>query len=299
MGKLPAIQFYPGDWLRDDISGCSLAAQGLWLRMMFLAHDCDRYGYLATNGQPMHPDSIARRAGCSPEEYATLLAELDAAGVPGRTPGGIIFSRRMVRDGQKRRDNRKRQKEYREEIRQEAVDAPEHSCHRNITPSVTRMSEDEVEDEVSPDIPEGNSEDGQPDCAIQDCPALSEPIADRIEAVCAHYQMFHPRARAGDKERNLIRARLGEGYSVADLKQAIDGCHKSPWHSGENERGAKFQTLELIVRNASKVDQFIRLDTESDGPVLSEKNRRAMRAVQSVVEAQLEMEGFSNKYVNN
>ena len=97
--KRPSFQFYPGDWIRDSVAGCSLAAQGLWLRMMIVAHDCDPYGYLGQNGTPMPPDSIARRCGCeSVEQYSQLLSELREAGVPSRTDNGVIFSRRMVRD---------------------------------------------------------------------------------------------------------------------------------------------------------------------------------------------------------
>jgi hypothetical protein len=97
--KRPSFQFYPGDWLRDPVSGCSLAAQGLWLRMMIVAHDSECYGHLSQNGTPMPPDSIARRCGCeSVEQYSSLISELREAGVPSRTPEGIIFSRRMVRD---------------------------------------------------------------------------------------------------------------------------------------------------------------------------------------------------------
>ena len=97
--KRPSFQFYPGDWVRDSVSGCSLAAQGLWLRMMIVAHDSERYGYLEQNGAPMPPDSIARRCGCeSAEQYSALLSELREAGVPSRTEKGVIFSRRMVRD---------------------------------------------------------------------------------------------------------------------------------------------------------------------------------------------------------
>lgn len=105
--KIPAIQFYPGDWLRDDISGCTLAAQGLWLRMMFLMHDAKPYGYLSINGAAMRPDFVARRCGVDPDQYATLLAELDATGVPSRSPSGIIYSRRMVKDAKKRKESQK------------------------------------------------------------------------------------------------------------------------------------------------------------------------------------------------
>lgn len=103
MAKLPAIQFYPGDWLRDSVAGCSLAAQGLWLRMMFLMHDSDRYGYLCHNGVPIPPETIAKRCSCdSLEQYTTLVTELLHAGVPSKTSTGIIYSRRMVEDAKKR-----------------------------------------------------------------------------------------------------------------------------------------------------------------------------------------------------
>lgn len=101
-GKLPYIKFYPGDWLRDNVAGCSLAAQGLWLRMMFLAHDSDRYGHLSVGEIPMPPEQIARRCGATLEQYESLLAELTATSVPSRTPEGVIFSRRMVKDEEDR-----------------------------------------------------------------------------------------------------------------------------------------------------------------------------------------------------
>jgi hypothetical protein len=118
MAKLPYIEFYPGDWLRDSVSGCSLAAQGLWLRMMMIAHDSERYGYLSINGLPIPSGSIASRCGCTPEQYETLFGELTRAGVPSVTSAspvtGIIYSRRMVKDEQARSKHRERQKKYRE-----------------------------------------------------------------------------------------------------------------------------------------------------------------------------------------
>jgi hypothetical protein len=96
--SLPAIHLYPGDWLRDAVSGCSLAAQGLWLRMMFVAHDSERYGYLEVNGSPMQPRHIAQRCGCELAQYESLLLELTDAGVPSVSDNKALFSRRMVKD---------------------------------------------------------------------------------------------------------------------------------------------------------------------------------------------------------
>lgn len=115
MGKLPSLQFYPGDWLRDPVAGCSLAAQGLWLRMMFLMHDSPRYGYLCnSDGSPIPPGSVALRCGCTLEQYEALLHELDSVDVPSRTTSKVIFSRRMVRDAARRAADADRQAKHRD-----------------------------------------------------------------------------------------------------------------------------------------------------------------------------------------
>lgn len=113
MSKLPAFQFYPGDWLRDSVSGCSLSAQGLWLRIMFVMHDSDRYGYLSQNGSPIPADQVARRCGCTLQEFESLLKELELASVPSWTPDGILYSRRMVKDEKQRASDRDRKRKSR------------------------------------------------------------------------------------------------------------------------------------------------------------------------------------------
>lgn len=92
-------------------------------------------------------------------------------------------------------------------------------------------------------------------------PGRSPPRIDsaEIEAVIAHYVSYHPKAIPGDKERRLICARRKEGYSPADLCEAIDGCHRSPFHCGVNDRCTKYQSLELIVRDSARVAQFIEI----------------------------------------
>lgn len=114
--KLPAIQLYVGDWIRDSIAGCSLGAQGLWLRMMFLMHDSERYGYLQVGGKPMSYASIAKRCGCDEREFTSLLLELTSAGVPRVTEGDIIYSKRLVEDQIKREKWRKRQRKFRAKV---------------------------------------------------------------------------------------------------------------------------------------------------------------------------------------
>jgi hypothetical protein len=102
---------------------------------------------------------------------------------------------------------------------------------------------------------------------IYDNPSLKEVGQSKLIADCAlvvvHYQTYHPRAKAGENDRAKIRARFAEGYSVKDLCDAIDGCHRCPHNCGQNERGQKYQGLELIMRNSSQVQRFMEVPSEN------------------------------------
>ena len=97
--KRPAFQFYPADWRKDPaLSSCSLAARGLWIELMCIAHESDEYGHLSINGKPMLTPQLARLVGESPAIIGKLLTELKEAGVFSLDERGCIFSRRMVKD---------------------------------------------------------------------------------------------------------------------------------------------------------------------------------------------------------
>ena len=65
---------------------------------MCVAHECEPYGHLAVNGKPMNSAQIGRQVGLSAKEAETLLRELEENGVARRTPEGILYSHRMVKD---------------------------------------------------------------------------------------------------------------------------------------------------------------------------------------------------------
>lgn len=101
--KLPALMFYSGDWLKDPaVRSVSYAARGLWLDMLLLMHEGDRRGYLSLRGKPVSTEQLARMTGGSAEEVSRLLTELKDSGVFSCTDDGIIHSRRLVRDEEKR-----------------------------------------------------------------------------------------------------------------------------------------------------------------------------------------------------
>lgn len=97
--RRPAFQFYPADWRKDaELQSCSVTARGLWHEAMCIMHECEPYGELRVNGNPMTLPQLARLVGMTLAECKRAMDELDEAGVPSRRDDGAIYSRRMVRD---------------------------------------------------------------------------------------------------------------------------------------------------------------------------------------------------------
>lgn len=97
----------------------------------------------------------------------------------------------------------------------------------------------------------------------------SEPMGD-VGHVFGHWQwrMNHKNAKLDDKRKKLIQKALKLGYSVEDLVAAIDGCAKSPHHMGQNDTNTVYDDLGLILRDAGKIDGFIKrnyLPTQTGG----------------------------------
>ncbi len=98
----PWMKFYPADWRSDAaLRSCSIAARGLWMEMLCIAHECTPRGALAINGNPISSQTLASLAGLRLPETRKLMAELEAAGVFSMAADGTIYSRRMFRDEEK------------------------------------------------------------------------------------------------------------------------------------------------------------------------------------------------------
>ena len=140
--KRPSFQFYPADWRKDPAhSACSLAARGLWIELMCIAHEGDNYGHLSINGKPMTTQQVARMVGESPTTVVKLMTELEDANVFSRGEDGSIYSRRMVKDERIRNvradagrlgGNPNLLKQKDKQIKKQEV---EQTAEQNITPS--------------------------------------------------------------------------------------------------------------------------------------------------------------------
>ena len=98
--KLPAIQFYPGDWHKDQgVQALDLVHRGAWFELLLMMHDSDERGVLLVNGAPMPDAVIARRLGLDNQSANQILTTLLTYGVASRRDtDGALFCRRMVKD---------------------------------------------------------------------------------------------------------------------------------------------------------------------------------------------------------
>jgi len=87
----------------------------------------------------------------------------------------------------------------------------------------------------------------------------SQLASTNAEEIFQHWQkiMNHPRAKLDKKRETKIAQALKLGYSIDDLKQAINGCANTPFNMGQNDRLQRYDDLELILRDASHIDRFI------------------------------------------
>lgn len=260
MAGQPWMKWFPGDWLKaPDVRSLSPAARGLWFDMLCLMHSSSRRGYLLVGDSAPSLEQLARMTGCDTAVLTPILTELRSSGVYDCTEHGVIYCRRMVREAGK------------------AEKCSEAGKRGGGNPALKQ----ETFIGLPKGVPKGSSK-GTSDSDFDFSETGSERNQSKdIEEVFAHYKTYHPRAhknpQAAVKEWNLVKARLKEGYSVQDLKDAIDGCHRSPFHMGENEGNVKYDSLELICRNSSKVSTFIELSA-GPGPVMNQKTLRTMRA---------------------
>lgn len=99
MSKRRWSKFWWQDYERDPaLRLCSLAAQGLWMRLLCLMHEAEPYGHLCVNHRPLHTRQLAQMLGVSERQVQRLMSELRESGVYSITESGTVFCRRLLRD---------------------------------------------------------------------------------------------------------------------------------------------------------------------------------------------------------
>ena len=75
-----------------------------------------------------------------------------------------------------------------------------------------------------------------------------------------------PKAKLDKKREARISQALKLGYSLEELKRAINGCALSRWHMGANKDGTIYDGIQTIFRDADQVDKFIALTRPLEAP---------------------------------
>lgn len=95
---------------------------------------------------------------------------------------------------------------------------------------------------------------------IQDPPKgvvekLHGDLTDDEWDVFEHWRVTlrHPKA-VPTKERKKLIAKWLPVYGRLRLRAAIEGCARSPFHLGQNDRNTRFDSLELILRDAKHIE---------------------------------------------
>ena len=80
-----------------------------------------------------------------------------------------------------------------------------------------------------------------------------------VQAIFKHWQatLNHPHAKLDAKRKKRISEAIKMGYAEDELKRAIDGCSYSEFHMGKNDSKKIYDTIDLIFRDADKIDGFI------------------------------------------
>lgn len=323
MTRQPYMPLWTADWQSEPtLRLVSPAAELVWFRLTMLMWDSPERGrLLLPSGVPPTNAEIARLIGRDEALVADAVAELERASVFTRE-GGVIVCRRQVRDA-KRSESARKSVSHRWS-KDEPEDRPEGERNTNRTAerntnrnSISRYGSGSLdldsgssseEQKTGPEAEETArapaGEDLGPllQASLDLARGSSGPVvleqrkprveASDVDAVLDRYREHHPKARPGEKERKLVRARLGEGYSVEELRRAIDGNTASPFHSGENDRGTAYQRVSLIFKDSDHVANFLALaDQHCDAegrrraaPVMTERTRRNIRAVEAWLE---------------
>lgn len=104
-------------------------------------------------------------------------------------------------------------------------------------------------------------------------------VADAARALFDYWRerCGHPQAKLTDDRRRKLRARLQEGYTHEQIREAIDGAAVGAF---VNDDGHRFDDLELICRTGSKLESFMaRAQVGDDGfDLLDETEERLRRA---------------------
>lgn len=109
-----------------------------------------------------------------------------------------------------------------------------------------------------------------------------------FEYYCQTFEGFYKRLTLTDKRKAHINARLKEGFTIEQIKQAIVNIRTSSYHCGENDKGMFYATLEFICRSPENLEKWINHMPKKTG------NKNTNKALELYQKAKAEETGGEN-----
>lgn len=152
-----------------------------------------------------------------------------------------------MRTADERREyNRIKKRESREKLRNNKGRSNKSKMSKMSTLSAKTEAEAEADVKTSMSTPAGPGLDGA-------------SVSSKVATVFEHWRAVMGKngaTKLNAKRRRAIEARLREGYTVEDVRKAINGCRSSRFHMGNNKNQKPYNDIELICRDGAKLESF-------------------------------------------
>lgn len=275
MSRIRTIK--PEFWTSEQVISCSHHARLLFIGLW---NFCDDRG--------IHPASYIRLKAeifpgddCSIENIKAWVSELVIANLLHEY--AIDDKRYWIITGWKQHQ-RIDKPTYRHPI----PDSNSSSSSRNIVENYTTHQRliDDISVNAHRDIVEasvtesnGMETNGREEDICEVAPTSRRVVSKKVYSAYTHEifdywkeKLNHSKAKLDKKRAGKIKIALGLGYSVEDLKLAVDGCAATPFNCGENDRNQRFDDIELILRDATHIESFI---TNASLPTITSGNSKS------------------------
>ena len=245
---LPAMPMYVGDWRKDPrVQGLDYYQRGIWFELLCLMWQSDHRGKLLLKGKPISSEIAARLLGLTKQDASKVLNQLEATGPADRDPEtGALICDWMLESEDRRRAKAEagrlgglRSRPPQADLFGSRGEAEEGSKGNIFIETATESETETATKDVDKDASEG-----------QMVAEVFSYWRDVRKQAMVDQEL--PPARMTEKRARKIRARLREGFTVKQLKQAVDGLFSSRWHL---QRG--FTDLCQVVKDQPHVEQYM------------------------------------------
>ncbi len=249
--KLLWFKFYPTDWLGSGtLRRADLATKGFYIDLLCVMFDCEFPGRLETGGTAWTDEEIASSVNGDPKQNIGHLHKLIEMRVLSRDSNKTVFSRRMVKDENKRRACSSAGKK--------GGGSP--YLHTSHTDSTTFKGTSKGESKGPPkqnkppearsqkpetrsQIPEPEAREGECSPAAQESTSDSDltPVADEIVNSWNGIPGVVKVERITAKRRASLNARMREAYFRSNWREGIARAASSAFLQGEKGWRADFE----------------------------------------------------------